>query len=124
VGEHHKENDVKAYALALISIAVLFPVFAQANGALNGTTIVTVIVDFNGLGIVTFSQPIVGSPPSCVIPAYASAMAFDTNTQGGRTLLAVLLSAKGSGSTVDVGGRGACNVYPGQLEDLYFAIAH
>lgn len=115
---------MKRYALALISLAMLFPILAQASGALNGTTIVTIIVDFNGLGIVTFSQPIVGSPPSCVIPAYASAMAFDTNTQGGRTLLAVLMSAKSSGSTVDVGGRGTCTVYPGQLEDMYWTIAH
>jgi hypothetical protein len=122
--EHHKENDMKRYALSLIGLAVLIPIWAKAGGALNGTTIVTVIVDFNGLGIVTFSQPIVGSPPSCVIPAYAAAMAFDTNTQGGRTMLAVLMSAKASGSTVDVGGRGACTVYPGQLEDLYFAIGH
>jgi hypothetical protein len=81
-------------------------------------------VDFNGFCLVKFSQPIAGTPPSCVVPSYASALAFDTNTAGGRSLRAVLLSAKASGSTLDVGGKGTCGVYPGQIEDLYYAVAH
>jgi hypothetical protein len=119
------ENDVKRYPLALMSLATLLSISAHAAGSLSTATIETVTVDSNGFGLVKFTQPIAGTPPSsCVIPGYASALAFDTNTAGGRSLLAVLLIAKASGSTLDVGGKGACGVYPGQIEDLSYAVEH
>jgi hypothetical protein len=108
--------------LTCLAFAVSGP--CLASGALNGTTVDSVIVGADALAIVKFATCDIGHSPGCVIPGYASALAIDTNTAGGRSILATVLSAKAAGTVVYVGGTGTCGKYPAQMEDLYWIWAH
>jgi hypothetical protein len=74
-------------------------------------TVTKVRVDDTGHGIVTFSQNLAGTPPACVMPSYGSSLAFDTNTSAGRAVLALVLSAKATGVTLNVFAGGTCTIY-------------
>ena len=84
--------------------------------------IVTVIrVDADGRGIVFFSPPttqtIVGACRDTV--NYNNALAFNTNTVGGKAFLAFAIAAKASGAQVASYGTGACSIYsPYKIEDF------
>lgn len=96
----------------LILLGFLFSSGALAAGAVNAQ-VARVRVDQDGRAIVHFSQSIGSTPASCRHPAYFDAFAFDTNTAGGRSALAMLLTAKATGATVTAYGLGTCNVYGG-----------
>lgn len=112
--------------LALLSTGVialaLCPV-ASASTYLTGAKVVSVRVDSNGHAIATFASNLGGTPPACAIAQYSNALALDTTTDGGRSLLALLITAEASGETVSVYGSGACNVYGYNVEDLSDAIS-
>jgi hypothetical protein len=57
-----------------------------------------------------------------VISAYTSSLAFDTNTAGGRGLLALFLTSKASGALIWAYGLGTCTAY-GVLEDTNYAVS-
>jgi hypothetical protein len=80
---------------------------AFAFGSVSGK-VIDIRVDRSGLGMVTFDQQIGGAPPGCVHAAYTNAFGFDTNTPGGRAILAAALAAKASGDTVTAYGTGEC----------------
>jgi hypothetical protein len=82
---------------------------ALAAGVVVGK-VIAVRVDSNGRGMVFFDQPIGGTPPSCVHPAYLNALSFDA-TSGGKSVLAAALAAKATGETVTAYGLGACVNY-------------
>jgi hypothetical protein len=109
---------------AFITLCLLWACPAAFSaGALYGTTVVGVRVDGNGKGVVFFSQPIAGTPPSCVISTYNNGLAFDATTDGGKAVLAWALSAKAAGTSVAyVFGTGACSVYTGSVEDWYYGV--
>ena len=90
------------------------PVLAASN---VNAHVLYVRVDVDGRGVVTFDSTIVGTPPACVISYYNNAFAFDSNTAGGKAILATVLSAKASGSLVSVYGTGACAIYGVSVED-------
>ena len=101
--------------LICLVIGLMLSTYASALGSITAT-IAQVRVDSNGQGMIIFSKLITGTPPSCVIPAYSNALAFDTNTTGGKAVLAMALAAKISGSEVTAYGLGTCKLY-GVVED-------
>jgi hypothetical protein len=82
--------------------------------------ITSVRVDSTGKGIIYFEQPIGGSPPTCVQAGFTNAFSFDTNTAGGRAILAVALASKAQGIQIFAQGNGTCTTYASQVEDLSF----
>lgn len=75
-------------------------------------------IDGSGKGMVFFNAPLGGTPPmNCVNSSYANALAFDTNTAGGKAILAVALSAKAMDTDLLVVGSGSCSIYSGFVED-------
>jgi hypothetical protein len=103
-------NILIALSLVVVSNAVL------AAGYVTGK-ITTVRVDANGNGIAMFST-VLTTPSACVSTTYNNMMAFNTNTAGGRSMLAAMLFAQGKGNTVSAVGTGACGVYGGSIEDM------
>jgi len=66
--------------------------------------------------MVIFDQPVGGSPPGCVIPAYNNALAFSGTA--GKQIMALALLAKASGTPLSVVyGTGTCNSYGSYVED-------
>jgi hypothetical protein len=109
-------NAVLGLALVLIGN------FVFAAATINGK-ITQVRVDASGAGIVVFSV-LLTSPSACTIPYFANAMAFNTNTTGGKALLANILSARNKNGNVYAGGTGTCAVYNGSVEDLNYLIEY
>jgi hypothetical protein len=93
---------------------------AIASGAIT-SAVLAVRVDSAGLGVVHFQAPIGGTPPGCVVGPYQNALAFNTNTAGGKAMYALLLSAKATGSTVTAYGLGTCSIFGSYVEDLNYA---
>ncbi len=112
-----KRVRVLAGILAWLISASAFPI-----GAVTNVTVTDVRVDADGRGMVFFSSPLGNAPPTCVQSGYANGLAFDTNTAGGRSILAFVLAAQAS-STVLTGvfGWGTCNIYSGYVEDWHYA---
>jgi hypothetical protein len=98
------------YRLILLTLLLGCVSSAFAYGTVSGT-VTEVRVDADGKGMVFFSQTIVGAPPSCVHSAYTNAFAFNSNTAGGRSVLAVALAAKATGDTISVVGAGTCVIF-------------
>jgi|SRR5882724_1728647 len=108
--------------LVLVFLILAISNLALANGSVSGK-VVAVRVDQNGIGMVTFDQPVTGAPASCRHPAYANALSFDSNTAGGRTIAAAALAAKATGDTVSAYGTGACTIYGGAwVEDWSYGV--
>jgi hypothetical protein len=89
--------------------------FASAGGYIFGK-VVQIRVDPSGLGMVTLNTAATGSP-SCVIPYYSTSIAFNTNTAGGKSQLAVIMFSRAKGSNIAVWGAGTCTAYGGSVED-------
>ena len=83
---------------------------ALAYGTVNAR-VTDVRIDQDGKGMVFFDAAIGASPPGCVNAAYANALAFNTNTAGGRSILAVVLTAKANGNLISAIGTGSCALY-------------
>ena len=76
-------------------------------------------IDQTGKGFVYFDQNLVGSP-TCVMSTYENALAFDTNTAGGKAIMARALAAKATGDLIKVYGTGTCSVYGSWAEDWLY----
>jgi len=99
--------------VVLIITGLIFSANVYSVGLANEFQVDFVRVDSNGKGYVQFMSPLLpvdGTLPSCAVN-YPNAMAFDTNTPGGKSILAVVLSAKMSGKNVLVRGVGTCVIY-------------
>lgn len=105
------------YAFCLIALLAVTQSFAAGSVYAH---ITSVRVDSTGTGIIYFDQPIGGSPPGCVQTGYTNAFSFDTNTVGGRAILAVALAGKAQGIQIFAQGNGTCTTYAGRVEDLSF----
>ncbi|WP_153067323.1 hypothetical protein [Steroidobacter cummioxidans] len=109
-------------ALAALLFCGISPAFAA--GSVAGT-VVWVRVDSNGKGMVYFSAPVSGVPVECANASYPNALGFDSETPGGKSILAVALAAKATGSEITAYGKGVCAVYgSGVVEDLHRIIVH
>jgi hypothetical protein len=107
----------KIYGLLFASISLIVTaVEAQAVGYVVNAKVVQVRIDADGRGMVIFDQPVVGSPPGCVIPFYSNALAF--GGPGGKSVMALALLAKATNIPLAVAyGQGTCNTYGSYVED-------
>ena len=95
--------------ITIAFIALLTVANASASGTVAGR-VVNVRIDNTGKGIVYFDQNVAGSP-SCVMPTYENAMAFDTSTAAGKAIMARALAAKATGDVLKAQGTGTCTIY-------------
>ena len=106
---------MKVSVVALMLLLLLPTTTVQAIGLANTVEVDFVRVDSDGRGYVNFKTALISEPASCT-NGYPNALAFDTNTAGGRAILSVALAAKSSGKKIYAKGTGACTVY-GVMED-------
>jgi len=105
-----------------VFLAIAVSSQAMAYGTVTGK-VTAVRVDASGIGMVVFDQPVSGAPASCRHSAYTNALAFDTNTPGGKAILATALAAKATGDTIAAIGAGTCNVFGGNwVEDWSYGV--
>jgi hypothetical protein len=105
----------------LMLVAMLLPFQAIAEGYATGVRVTQIRVDRDGRGIATFDHVLGGSPPGCVHTAYVRSLAFDTNTPGGRSVLAFLMTARAAQDLLTVRGTGSCAIYGNSfVEDWEF----
>lgn len=108
---------MKELVFFILGVSLSFQLFA---GSVNNAKVLKVRIDKTGLGMVFFNVDL-SSPPACVTnPAYSSVLAFDTNTAGGKSVLAILLSAQVTGSNISATGTGTCTLYTTPIEDWNF----
>lgn len=119
MARYGEEQALVKKFLILLAIGLLgIAPSAQAAGAVSGK-IQQIRIDADGRAMVFFDQPIGSSSPACVNgPAYGKALAFNSATAAGKSVLSVLLLAKSTGRTVHAYGLGTCTVYGnGTAED-------
>lgn len=110
---------MKKLAVAVCLLMMPFTLAWSAGyGIVYGAKVVNIRVDQTGLGMVFFDQPIVNTPPTCVIPMYSKALAFNAATAGGKAILALALTARLTGTPINyVVGSGTCSIYSNFVED-------
>lgn len=108
----------------LAAVVILLGLSAPAlpYGSVEGK-VTKVRVDKEGRAMVFFDQSVGGQPASCRDSYYANALAFDTTTAGGRSVLAMAIAAKATGDTISAIGTGTCAVYGNSVEDWSYGIA-
>ncbi len=74
------------------------------------STVDIVRVDENGWGLVRFTTPLGMQPASC-IQNHPTHLSFDTNTDGGKAILGLALTAHSTGKRLFAGGTGTCEGY-------------
>lgn len=105
-------------------IFLALSVNAGAVGQANGFEIDHVRVDRSGKGYVMFKNSLIGPPASCVQSGYVKALAFDTNTEGGKAIYSSMLAAFMSNKKVTARGTGSCLAYPSVVEDYEWGFVH
>lgn len=84
-----------------------------ARGEATNHNVELVRVDKSGSAYVQFTTDLIannGELPACGT-SYPRALAFDTNTEGGKSILAVVLAAKMSNTKIFARGTNECSVY-------------
>ena len=97
---------------------------AMAAGSFWSARVDHIRIDQNGWGMVYFDVDALGTRPSCVASDNMRALAFDTNTAGGKAILAVAESAKAQGTIMVVLGTGSCGVYSSYVEDWSYGLQY
>jgi hypothetical protein len=95
--------------ISLFAILV-FTSASYAVGIADFYDVAQVRVDKSGKGYVTFKQPLTDSRPTCLQTGYSTALAFDTNTAGGKSIMSVALAAQASGKKIYAVGSGNCEI--------------
>ncbi|WP_143145170.1 hypothetical protein [Arcobacter sp. LA11] len=105
----------------LISFLFLFLIGSEvyAIGSIPNAKVKSIRVDKDGRGMIFFNQPVAGTPPSCVHDAYKSALGIDTNTEAGKAILSLALTAKSGGFLLSVYGTGTCEIYGGRIVETW-----
>jgi hypothetical protein len=119
--EHTVIKRAAVVPLLFLTWGIAPDVFAA--GAAANVQVLSVRVDSDGRGIITFSANLGGSPPSCVVSAYTASVAIDTNTAGGKSAVATALASKALGYGVWVYGLGTCSIYGSYAEDMNYLVA-
>lgn len=101
----------------LIALSIFTTSALAFAGNVSGAKVYAIRVDASGLGIVTFNISMT-APAGCINSAYANALAFNTNTAGGKAMLAAIIFARSKNTSVYAYGTGACSLYAGAVEDL------
>ena len=103
--------------LILCLIVTVASIQSNAEGMANSYEVEYVRVDTSGLAYVNFKSALINEPASCTEkPGFTHALAFDTNTAGGKSILSVVLTAQASGKLIYALGTGLCDNY-GVIED-------
>jgi len=97
------------------------PSTAIAEGYANHFKISFVRVDKTGKGYIKFVSALINSPATCTT-TFKNALAFDTNTPGGKAILSTALSVQARGATMYARGTGKCTIY-GVMEDYNWGYA-
>ena len=95
--------------LALASIGLVTNT-SYAESIADSLTVYQVRIDQSGRGYVWFSSALTGTPASCG-SSHPNQLSFDTNTNGGKAILSMALSAKMSGKRIYAQGTGTCEGY-------------
>lgn len=107
-------------SMLLFGFCISSQVFA---GSIGYSKVIQVRTDQGGLGMVVFDQLISGSPGCINATAYANAFSFNSNTAGGKAIMAMALTAKATGAIIAVYGTGACGNYGGaHVEDWSYGV--
>lgn len=108
-------------------LLLAIPLFSSqvSAGTFSEARVTLVRVDSTGIGMVVFDQPASGTSPTCInAVAYKNALSFDTNTAGGKSILAVAIAAKATGSVVFAYGGNKCSIYNGaHVEDMDYMMS-
>lgn len=111
----------------LLVLSLSLPFFSShiSAGTFGEAKVTLVRVDSTGIGMVVFDQPASGTSPTCInAAAYKNALSFDANTAGGKSILAVALAAKATGSIVYAYGANKCSIYNGaHVEDMDYMMS-
>ena len=97
--------------ISIVSVSVN----AGTNTA-QGYEVQYVRVDASGKGFVNFKKALY-TTSTCANAGYENALAFDTNTAGGKSILSVVLTAQASNRTITASGTSSCNIYSGTIQD-------
>lgn len=107
-----------------VFIFFLLSINANAAGNASSFEIDHVRVDRSGKGYVMFKQTLRGTPADCVQPGYVNALAFDTNTEGGKAIYSSMLAAFLAQKKVTARGTGTCLIYPNVVEGYEWGYVH
>ncbi len=109
---------MKKLIVVLVGCLISSAVFAR--GQATNLIVESVRIDKSGFGYVEFSSDLVAQS-STTLPEcgtmYPKALAFDTNTEGGKAILSVVLMADATKEKIFARGANECTVYPGAVED-------
>jgi hypothetical protein len=108
--------------LCAVALGLAFMGPALGAGALSNVHVTSVRVDSDGTGVVFFDHPMGGTPPGCVISAYANALSF--GGANGKAILALALAAKTQGLAITVYGLGTCSNYGSYVEDWNYGVTN
>ncbi|SFK25804.1 hypothetical protein [Caulobacter sp. UNC279MFTsu5.1] len=107
-----------AATAALLSLALVAPAQASTSSGVHVTNVAP-----NNAGALVFyvDAPRTGLP-ACAAGGSALAWTVNTNTVAGQVLASALFTALSTGMLVDIGGTGACDVYPNAESAGYIAV--
>lgn len=105
-------------------LALLIANVAAAEGSFWDARISSIRIDSNGWGMVYFDVNAWGTRPTCMTSEHARAFAFNTNTPGGRAILAVAEAAKALDARMNVFGTGRCDIYSNWIEDWSYGVQY
>ena len=104
---------------ALFGALFLAALSAAAQYTVYTGLVVTLRVDQNGHGLVQFDSKVGGA--TCRAVDNRDYMAFDTNTEGGKSIYRMALAAQLAGKQVKFRGADVCNTYAG-FEDVAYLV--
>ncbi len=112
-----KHTYKKTFILVTALSIIFCNVFA---GSIDNAKVVRIRTDVTGKAMIFFNKTI-SNQPSCVHPSYATALAIDTKTAGGKSALSVALTAKVTAVKVRAYALGSCNIFGiNTAEDLNY----
>ena len=113
---------MKNISLALLLVTSLLSGQASA-GNIQDARVTWIRVDSSGIGMVFFDKTIASSPTCINATAYKNALAFDSNTSGGKSILSSSIAAKAMGAVVVAYGKNTCAIFNGaHVEDMDYMI--
>lgn len=100
---------MKTIGLVMLCMASLIGSLAHAETRVTGK-VLQVRVDSSGLGFIRFDVPRGHAPAACG-DSHNYHLAFNTNTNGGKGILSLALTARSTGQTLVAIGSGECSGY-------------
>ena len=94
----------------LIVLGLSVPLVSNAEGIAVQYTVKNVRVDQSGKGKVSFTEDLTGTQPACVT-THTKDLAFDTNTEAGRAIYSLALTAFATGKVITGRGTNSCTIY-------------